>query len=98
MDNDQFREYFSKLMPFFRSFKVEILDTVEDPKQSKVAFHARSVGETVLGPYANEYMLILQMSTDHLKCLSIKEFVDSGYSDEYFKKLREYISKAASKS
>ena len=94
LDNTQYRSFFSTLLPYFKSFNVEILDVVEDTQNSKVAISARSKGETVIGPYGNEYMLIMHMTSDHLKVTCIKEFVDSGYSDDYFRKLREHISKA----
>lgn len=93
LGNDEYRKYFSTIMPYFKSFHIEILDTVEDTQNSKVAISARSKGESVLGPYGNEYMLIFHMTSDHKKVLNIKEFVDSGYSDEYFQRLRAYISK-----
>lgn len=96
LDNTEYREYFSKIMPYFKSFRVEILDVVVDLRHSKVAINARSKGDSVLGPYGNEYMLIFHMTDDHLKVLSIKEFVDSGYSNEYFQNLKEYIDKVES--
>lgn len=98
MGNTDYREYFSKLMPCFSAFHVEVLDVVEDSQNHKVAISARSQGQTVIGPYANEYMLIIQTTTDHLKVIKVKEFIDSGSTVEFFGKLREHMSKAAPKS
>ena len=90
LNNTEYRKYFPTFSALFKHFHVEILETVVDPNNHKVAFHARSTGETVIGPYANEYMIMMQMTEDDAKISSIKEFVDSGYSDEYFKRLRAY--------
>lgn len=92
-NNTEYREYFKAIMPYFKAFKVEILDVVEDEKNAKVAISARSKGESVMGDYANEYMLLFHMTDDHKEVTMVKEFVDSGYSDEYFKRLREHVSK-----
>lgn len=47
--------------PYFRNFHVTINDLLIDPAQSKVAIWAKSTGETDIGEYANEYMLIFYM-------------------------------------
>ena len=62
LNNQEYREYFPKFSSLFNHFHIEILETVEDPKNHKVAFHARSTGETVIGPYANEYMVCKLMN------------------------------------
>lgn len=93
-NNAEYREYFAKtVIPYFKSFQVEILDIIEDQQNAKAAVSARSQGETVMGPYSNEYMLTFHLTKDHKEVLEIKEFVDSGYSDDYFKRLAEYVSK-----
>lgn len=69
MANAQYREYFSAIMPYFSAFHVEVLDIVEDALNNKVAINARSKGDTVIGPYANEYVLIIRTTTDNLGSL-----------------------------
>lgn len=93
-NNAEYRDYFAKaVIPYFKSFHVEILDIIEDQQNAKAAVSARSQGESVMGPYGNEYVLMFRLSEDHKEVLEIKEFVDSGYSDDYFKRLAEYVAK-----
>ena len=91
LGNPEYREYFSSMIPFFRNFHVEALDTVEDQKNNKVMFHAVSTADTPLGAYSNEYALILQMTEDQKQVQSIKEMVDSGYSQDFFVRLEKHI-------
>jgi hypothetical protein len=51
--------------------------------------HASSTAETPVGPYSNEYALVLKFSEDGSKVEEFKEFVDSRYSDKFFAKLAE---------
>lgn len=92
-NNAEYREYFEKgVMPHFKDFHVSVTDIIEDPKRNKVAVHAQSTAETALGPYANEYVIIMHMTEDHKEVVHIKEFVDSEYSQSFFPKLREHIA------
>lgn len=93
LNNTEYREYFSSIMPSFHNFHLEILDIVEDEKNAKVAINAVSTAETALGSYGNEYVVILHMTPDHKQVEIVKEFVDSGFSDEFFKRLREHNSR-----
>lgn len=51
--------------------------------------HATSTADTDIGPYENEYALILQFAEDGRKVVKILEFVDSAYSMEFFERLAE---------
>ena len=95
LTNAEYREYFTtSVMPYFKGFVVEVLDAIEDPAAHKVALHARSRAETVVGNYANEYVLIMHTTEDDTQVHSIKEFVDSGYSAEFFPKLRAHLAQS----
>ncbi|THU82251.1 hypothetical protein K435DRAFT_691943, partial [Dendrothele bispora CBS 962.96] len=59
MDNAQYRQYFGAFMSAFRNFAVTVKDTIVDEKQRKVWMWASSIAETDIGPYKNEYVLIL---------------------------------------
>lgn len=94
LNNEQYREFFDKrVIPHFSNFKVEVIDVVEDQQNNKVALQAKSSAETALGPYGNEYMIILHMTSDHSQIVEIKEFVDSEYSQGFFSRQREYLEK-----
>ena len=82
--------------PLFKNFHIEILEIVEDAKAHKVAFHARSTAETPIGPYANEYMIMMQMTADDQRVTNVKEFVDSGYTTDFFANLRANAAKTQS--
>ena len=89
LGNEEYRAYFSKIMPHFTNFKIEVIEFIEDAKRQKVAMYARSSAQTAIGPYANEYTLILQLTDDHRQIVEIKEFVDSDNSIAFFKRLNE---------
>lgn len=56
--------------------------------------HARGTEETVIGEYANEYMIMMQMTADDRKVVNAKEFVDRGYSEDYSKWLQAHSADA----
>ena len=90
MNNTEYRAYFSAVLPIFKDFHIEITDVVEDPTRHKVALHARSTATTAIGDYANEYMILIQMTEDDARVENVKEFVDSGFSVDYFQRLRAH--------
>ncbi|CZT14372.1 uncharacterized protein RCC_00349 [Ramularia collo-cygni] len=93
LTNAEYRDHFNKsFKDHFKGFHLEVLDTVEDPAAHKVVFHAMSTAETAIGKYQNEYSLFLQMSDDDTQLVSIKEFVDSGYGQEFFAKLKAHLA------
>lgn len=51
--------------------------------------HATSTAETDIGPYANEYALVLHFTDDGKKVTKFLEFVDSAYSMKFFAALAE---------
>jgi hypothetical protein len=51
--------------------------------------HATSTAETDIGPYANEYALILFFTEDGKKVTKLLEYVDSAYSIRFFGALAE---------
>ena len=95
LKNNDYRAYFSAFIPHFKNFHVEILDVFEDQRNNKVALHIKSSAETALGPYKNEYVLMLQMTGDQRQVASVKEFVDSGYSEEFLGKLAGKVREGA---
>jgi ketosteroid isomerase-like protein len=94
MNNDTYRAFFSSTMPLFRNFTVTVKDLIEDPVANKVAIWASSTADTDIGPYANEYMLVLYFNSDY-KVDKILEFVDSASSKEFFGKLMTQKGNAA---
>jgi hypothetical protein len=51
--------------------------------------HATSTADSDIGPYANEYALILHFTEDGKKVTKFLEFVDSAFSTKFFADLRE---------
>lgn len=49
------------------------------------------IPSTVLGPYANEYSLMMKMTESQDQVWEIKDFVDSEYSSSFFASLAQYI-------
>ncbi|KAI1365922.1 hypothetical protein F5Y08DRAFT_338139 [Xylaria arbuscula] len=96
MNNAEYKAYFSPLMPLFQEFTVTINDLVEDEKENKVVMWAKSTATTAIGPYANEYVIILHMNESGDKIAKFIEFVDSQFSATFFAKLREHLAQQAS--
>jgi ketosteroid isomerase-like protein len=92
MNNTEYRTYFGKMLPAFKNFTVTVIDAVEDPKNHKVVVHAKSTADSVVGPYANEYMLVFHMTEDDKQVVHVKEFVDSMVSVTLISKIREYLA------
>ncbi|KAK3056519.1 hypothetical protein LTR09_002312 [Extremus antarcticus] len=92
MGNDEYRQYFVGVMDQFKDYHLEILEATEDTKQHRVVFHLQGTAKTAIGDYANEFFVSTQMTEDDGRIVEIKEFVDSGYSMEFFAKLRAYMA------
>jgi hypothetical protein len=54
MNNEEYRKFFSTLLPHFKDFTVTMLDLVEDAAANKVTVWAQSTASTPVGPYVNE--------------------------------------------
>jgi hypothetical protein len=90
LDNVQYREYFGGFLKAFRNFHVTVKDTIIDEKEMKVSIWASSTADTDIGPYKNEYVLILKCGEDG-KVKWIGEFVDSNVGVTFFPKLRKFL-------
>ncbi|KAK5627305.1 hypothetical protein RRF57_003020 [Xylaria bambusicola] len=96
LNNAEYRTYFATWIPLFKDFTVTINDLVEDEKENKVAMWAQSKAMTDIGPYTNEYVVILHMNEAGDKVTKFVEFVDSQFSVTFFAKLREHQAQKAS--
>ncbi|KAI0909428.1 hypothetical protein F4823DRAFT_426470 [Ustulina deusta] len=96
MDNAAYKAYFEAVMPGFEDFAVTVNDMVEDARENKVVMWASSTASTEIGPYVNEYVIILYMNEAGDKVTKFLEFVDSSYSVAFFPRLREHLAQKAS--
>lgn len=92
MNNAEYRAYFGSMLPAFKNFLVTIIDVIEDAHNHKVVVHAKSTADSVIGPYANEYMLVFHMTEDDKQVVHIKEFVDSMVSVTLIRNIREHLA------
>lgn len=90
-DNKNYRKYWASIAPLFSNFHPTIHDIVEDPLENKLIVWASSTGQTVLGPYANEYMLLLYFNEAGDKIERFVEFVDSDVARSTFSKLHKLM-------
>ncbi|ORY71826.1 uncharacterized protein BCR38DRAFT_418164 [Pseudomassariella vexata] len=95
MDNKKYEAYFSSMIPAFKSFKVVVQDVFEDEKENKVVVWAESTADSVIGPYANEYMLAFYFNEAGDKVVRMLEFVDSKNSAVFFPKLKGWFEERA---
>jgi ketosteroid isomerase-like protein len=61
-----------------------VREEVHDAHAHIGIIHASSTAETDIGPYANEYALILKFTEDGKKVTNFDEFVDSAYTNEFW--------------
>lgn len=95
LNNEQYAAYFTPIMPAFEHFHLTVHDSIVDEVARKVLMHVSSSASTALGPYNNEYMLILHMTEDGRKVEKFYEFVDSAYSADYMRRLRDAMAESA---
>ena len=89
MKNDEYVTYFTPSLSVFRNFTVKAHETIVDEEARKVVMLASSTAETDIGPYNNEYVLVIEMGRDGRQVEKIIEWVDSGYAVKYFGQLRQ---------
>lgn len=58
-------------------------EEIHDATKHTCIIHARSTAGTPIGPYGNEYALILTFTEDGGKVTKFDEFVDSAYSQQF---------------
>ena len=92
LNNEQYAAYFVPIMPAFRNFRLTAHSSMVDEAARKVVLHVSSTAATDLGSYENEYMLILQMTSDGCKVERFFEFVDSAYATDYMRRLRDHVA------
>ncbi|EDU46313.1 predicted protein [Pyrenophora tritici-repentis Pt-1C-BFP] len=80
MSNSEYRERMNQLT---------IHEEVHDADAHKCMMHLSSTSETDIGPYTNEYALILHLTDDGKQVIKFLEFVDSAYSTKFFAALAE---------
>ncbi|MCJ1264730.1 hypothetical protein MMC22_004605 [Lobaria immixta] len=90
MTNAQYADYLEPLLPLFRDFTSTVHNVVHDEPGRKVAMHVTSAAETDIGPYRNEYMVILEMTEDGSQVEKFLEFVDRAHTVSFFTRLRAH--------
>ncbi|KAL6714554.1 hypothetical protein ACLMJK_007979 [Lecanora helva] len=91
-NNEEYKAYFSTLMPLFKDFNVTPETTVHDAENHSCAMYLSSTATSPLGPYKNEYTFFLHFTDDGTKIIKVEEMVDSGYSAKYFGDLEKYVA------
>ena len=89
MNNDDYATYFARSLPIFHNFTVKTHESIVDEEARKVVMLASSTAETDIGPYNNEYVLVIEMGRDGRQVEKVIEWVDSGYSVKFFGQLRQ---------
>lgn len=90
--NAQYEAYFSAQIPLFTDFALTVRDTAVDVEGRKVWMHVTSTATTPIGPYANEYVIMLQATADGELVEKFVEFVDSWTSVKFFGKMERYLA------
>ncbi len=96
--NEEFQAFMiegAKSLRNIRIFLVEGEDMIIDEVLRKVVLHLKSTGETDVGPYANEYMIVLTTTEDGQLISQVTEFMDSGYTLNLVSKLMSQAAASA---
>ncbi|KAJ8124139.1 hypothetical protein ONZ43_g68 [Nemania bipapillata] len=96
MDNATYAVWVAPLLEQIRGFTITIHDVIEDAEANKVVMMGSSVGSSDVGPYSNEYALVLYMNEAGDKITKFFEFVDTNKTVAFFAKLRAYLEEKAS--
>jgi hypothetical protein len=72
---------------------VTVHELVEDAAANSIAIWASSISTTDIGPYANEYMLMIFFD-DNFMVTRFLEFVDSANTFDFFPRLRAHVAKS----
>lgn len=77
--------------------QITVQTTVHDADTHTCMMHATSTADTEIGPYVNEYALVLFFMHDGGKVVRLLEYVDSAYSLPFFARLAAHEAAAAKK-
>lgn len=92
MNNEQYRLFFNKILkPTFVKYRSQVHDIFEDKEANKVSLWCSCNADTVVGPYNNEYILLLYLNEAGDKVRKFVEFVDSEYSARRFDEFSKYL-------
>ncbi|KAK1753802.1 hypothetical protein QBC47DRAFT_48172 [Echria macrotheca] len=94
-NNTQHEAHQRMIAPFFTNFHLVVLEQTVDESAKKVTLWAKATADTVVGPYANEYVIALHMNEAGDRVVLVREFVDSGFAGPFFGKLRGHMMAAA---
>jgi hypothetical protein len=97
LTNDQFKEYFAPRMPTFSNPRITVNDIVVDEKERKVWVWASGTADNVVGPYRNEYVIMMRCGEDG-RAEWIGEFLDSYSTLNFGPKLSKYLEEQSSSS
>ena len=95
MSNAEYEASFGPIMHAFRNWRLVAQDdkTVVDVEKRTVVMQANSTADTDLGPYKNEYVLVVYMTDEEKPMIDrIEEWVDSAVSMDLIPKLRAYVT------
>ncbi|KAI2478300.1 hypothetical protein Ptr902_10495 [Pyrenophora tritici-repentis] len=85
--NDEYGAYFDRIKSLYSDFTVTVMEEIHDAEAHSCIIHASSTASTAIGPYANEYALIIEFTKDGKNVTKIYEFVDSDYSKKFVAEL-----------
>lgn len=58
----------------------------------RISIHAKTLGQTPLGEYRQEYAFFLELDEETLKISKVQEFVDSKFNSEFQEALGKWLA------
>ena len=90
-NNTEFAEFVGPMLAILKGFALTVIndeETLIDVEKRKVMLHLNSRADTGVGPYENEYYFTLSMSEDGEMVDEVVEFLDSGYTADFMRRLQ----------
>jgi hypothetical protein len=88
--NERFSAMFPAIHSQLKDYHIDLVkgsEPIIDVEKRTVSMHLKGSAVSKLGPYNNEYIMTITVTEDGEKVERILEFLDSGYTRDYFAKL-----------
>jgi hypothetical protein len=88
LDSLTITTYYHPTLKQLKLWHKEGTEPIIDTEARKVVLQLKGRAETIIGEYANEYVVVLTMNDQGLLVDEYMEFVDSHYAKSFFERLQ----------
>ncbi|KAK3331504.1 hypothetical protein B0H66DRAFT_598986 [Apodospora peruviana] len=91
MNNKEYAAHLGQVVKALSNLKIVVEEVFEDAAENKVVLWARGTADTKVGPYVNEYILMIYLNESGDRVTRFCEFVDSAFVAGFFPKLHQAL-------